>query len=135
MVMFSRSRRRSFISMLMSVSRSLRSLPVTTDLMSDTGTVTGRQEGKTNVNRSAVSGCDTLYRGGLQQSIAELAETTSLAQAVEALLLNELQDLGLDPLPQLTAHNNNNDRQGAAHTNKREEEEEEWEEGLTCSVM
>ena len=39
----------------------------------------------------------------LPPAVPQLAETTSLAQAVEALLLNELQDLGLDPLPQLTA--------------------------------
>jgi len=58
----------------------------------------------------------------LPPAVPQLAETTSLAQAVEALLLNELQDLGLDPFPQLTAHNNNNNnRQGAAHAhiNKR----------------
>lgn len=35
--------------------------------------------------------------------VSQLAEAASLAEPVESLLLDELQDLGLDSLPQLAA--------------------------------
>ena len=67
--------------------------------------------------RSFSSDCnDTVCT--LPPAVPQLAETAPLTQPVEPLLLDELQDLGLNSLPQLTGGQTQRGQRGHTHTNK-----------------